>query len=46
MRERLYFDIVHYAKRQLTWLRRWERQGAKIHWIDSPEQALELVPRP
>jgi tRNA dimethylallyltransferase len=43
MRERLYFDIVHYAKRQLTWLRRWERQGAKIHWIESSEQAFEII---
>jgi tRNA dimethylallyltransferase len=33
MKEKLYFDIIHYAKRQLTWLRRWEKQGAQIHWI-------------
>lgn len=33
MREKLFFDIVHYAKRQRTWLRRWEKQGADIYWI-------------
>ena len=37
MRERLYFDIVHYAKRQLTWLRRWGRQDATLRWITRPE---------
>jgi tRNA dimethylallyltransferase len=43
MKERLYFDSVHYAKRQLTWLRRWERQGARIRWIDMPEKAFDLI---
>jgi tRNA dimethylallyltransferase len=33
MQEELFFAIVHYAKRQRTWLRRWEKQGATIHWI-------------
>lgn len=32
MKEKLYFDIIHYAKRQRTWLRRWEKQGANIYW--------------
>jgi tRNA dimethylallyltransferase len=43
MHEKLYFDIVHYAKRQLTWLRRWEKQGAKIHWMDAPEKAFAIT---
>lgn len=33
MQEKLYFDIVHYAKRQRTWLRRWEKQSADIQWV-------------
>jgi tRNA dimethylallyltransferase len=38
MREKLYFDTVHYAKRQRTWLRRWEKQGANIHWIQDASE--------
>jgi len=38
MREKLYFDIIHYAKRQRTWLRRWEKQGADIHWIQAASE--------
>ena len=26
--------IRQFAKRQMTWFRRMERQGIKIHWID------------
>lgn len=33
MREKLFFDIVHYAKRQKTWLRRWKKQGADIRQV-------------
>ncbi len=32
--------IHQYAKRQMTWFRRMERQGIKINWIDG-EMALE-----
>lgn len=39
MKEKLFFEIWHYAKRQLSWLRRWEKQGAKIHWIKNQEEA-------
>jgi tRNA dimethylallyltransferase len=28
MSEKLYFDIIHYAKRQMTWLKR----NSQIHW--------------
>lgn len=37
MLERLEFEIRHFAKRQLTWLNRMEKQGWKINWISSPE---------
>lgn len=30
----LYTDIRRFAKRQMTWLRRMERNGVNIHWID------------
>lgn len=30
----LYTDIRRFAKRQMTWFRRMERQGIVIHWID------------
>ncbi len=43
MKEQLNFEIRHYAKRQLTWLRRFEKQGARIHWITKPSAALTLV---
>ena len=43
MKERLNFEIRHYAKRQLTWLKRFEKMGAKIHWATNPASALTLV---
>ncbi len=43
MEEGLLSDIRHYAKRQITWLRRFEKMGADIHWIQNPEEALKIV---
>lgn len=37
------YDIIHYAKRQRSSLRRLEKQGVKIHWIKDANEALELV---
>lgn len=34
MYENLYTDIRRFAKRQMTWFRRMERNGVEIHWID------------
>ena len=42
MKEKLFFDIIHYAKRQRTWLRRWEKQGADIHWIEFASEVEKL----
>ena len=39
--QKLYAAICQFAKRQNTWFRRMERNGAKIHWI--PEARLELA---
>ncbi|HPK00755.1 MAG TPA: tRNA (adenosine(37)-N6)-dimethylallyltransferase MiaA [Candidatus Hydrogenedentes bacterium] len=43
--EGLWTAICQFAKRQETWFRRMERNGAVIHWIDNaaPETALELL---
>ncbi|OGI14785.1 MAG: tRNA (adenosine(37)-N6)-dimethylallyltransferase MiaA [Candidatus Moranbacteria bacterium RIFCSPHIGHO2_01_FULL_54_31] len=43
MKEKLNFEIRHYAKRQLTWLRRFEKMGAHIHWIKNLQKALHIV---
>ena len=43
----LYTDIRRFAKRQMTWFRRMERNGVVIHWIDATlpvaDQADRLV---
>ncbi len=43
MHEKLRYDIKHYAKRQLTWIKRWEKQGAHIHRIQDEKEALTLA---
>ncbi|MDO8566160.1 MAG: tRNA (adenosine(37)-N6)-dimethylallyltransferase MiaA [Candidatus Moranbacteria bacterium] len=43
MQENLKHEIWHYAKRQLTWLRRFEKLGASIHWITDPKEAFEII---
>jgi tRNA dimethylallyltransferase len=40
MFEKLNIAIRQFAKRQMTWFRRMERSGIKIHWISS-EQSME-----
>lgn len=42
MKERLNFEIRHYAKRQLTWLRRFEKT-TPLHWITDPQEAGSLI---
>lgn len=37
MYQRLESAIHHFAKRQMTWFRKMEKEGIKIHWIDSPD---------
>jgi tRNA dimethylallyltransferase len=36
-------EILRYAKRQLTWLRRMEAQGWRIEWFSSKEEALRAL---
>jgi tRNA dimethylallyltransferase len=39
MKEKLYFDIIHYAKRQITWLKR----DKSIIWLSDSETINEKV---
>lgn len=43
MVEKLFIAIRQFAKRQRTWFRRWERQGAKINWVDDFREAKKLI---
>ncbi|MDD4901200.1 MAG: tRNA (adenosine(37)-N6)-dimethylallyltransferase MiaA [Patescibacteria group bacterium] len=43
MVERLNLASNQFAKRQLTWFKRWERQGAKIHWLKKGQDASAMV---
>lgn len=43
MFEKLNIAIRQFAKRQMTWFRRMERSGIKIHWIESEQDLEEKV---
>ncbi len=43
MIEKLYQAICQFAKKQMTWFRRWERKGAKIYWINDIKKMEKLV---
>lgn len=43
MKEKLNFEIRHYAKRQITWLKRFEKMGTQIHWITDPKKAFKII---
>lgn len=47
MTEKLYYAICAFAKRQMTWFRKMEREGVKIFWLESPDikTALEIINR-
>ena len=40
MVQKLYTAICQFAKRQMTWFRRMERQGVLIHWLDGEADPL------
>jgi len=40
---KLFNDIRKFAKRQLTWFKRWENQGRQIHWINDQAEAENLI---
>jgi tRNA dimethylallyltransferase len=35
--------IHQFAKRQMTWFRKMERQGHRIHWIDASDPMSEKL---
>jgi tRNA dimethylallyltransferase len=43
MVERLQIAIGQFAKRQITWFKRWEKQGKKIIWLDDDKQAEKII---
>lgn len=43
MRENTIRDLKNYAKRQVAWIRRWEKHGAPIHRITSQKEAVSLT---
>jgi tRNA dimethylallyltransferase len=43
MMQRLAIAIHQFAKRQMTWFRRWERQGREIEWITDYKVAKVFI---
>ncbi len=43
MVEQLRIAIRQFAKRQMNWFRRWEKQGRKIYWVNHNADARQLV---
>ena len=43
MKERLFFDSIHYAKRQMTWIRRWQKSNPNLNIVETKENALALT---
>ena len=45
MKQKLASAIKKFAKRQITWIRKLEREGVKIHYLSSPDErkAKELI---
>lgn len=43
MAEKLNMAIYQFAKRQLTWFKRWEKQGVKINWVRDVRKIEKLV---
>jgi tRNA dimethylallyltransferase len=43
MVEKLNIAIRQFAKRQMTWFRRWEKQGTKIIWLDKQDDLIKII---
>ena len=45
MKQKLNSAIHNFAKRQMTWFRKMEKEGIKINWIDGPdyESAVNII---
>ena len=42
MVEKINIAIGQFAKKQITWLRRWEKQGVKICWVKNKRETCSL----
>jgi len=43
MIEKLFIASRQFAKRQMTWFRRWEKQGREINWVKDEKATEKLV---
>ncbi len=43
MIEKLNIAIRQFAKKQISWFKRWEKQGLKINWIENKKDAIKLI---
>ncbi len=43
LREQIIKASVQFAKKQMTWFERWEKQGTEINWVDSFKEADRLI---
>ena len=43
MVEKLNIATNQFSKRQMSWFRRWEKQGAKINWLNNYKKVEKLV---
>ena len=43
MRSQLCTAIIQYSKRQMTWFRKMEKEGVKIHWFPFPVVHAEVL---
>lgn len=43
MFDKLNRAIYRFSKRQMTWLKRWEKQGTKIFWLNDYKDAKKIV---
>ncbi len=43
MVDKLFLAIKQFSKRQLTWFKRWEKQGAKINWFENEIKTEKII---
>jgi len=43
MFEKLEKASWHFARRQMSWYRRWEKQGRIIYWVENEQEALKYI---
>lgn len=43
MVEKLNIAVNQFSKKQMSWFRRWEKQGAKINWCSNIKKAEKLI---